>query len=252
MKYHFKTPELVVKPLAPCQMGLQYLSAQRLVICGQALVETGEEEVCLVCLHGDIEFSAPDFAGSAAFKDMLYLPRHATVHLQTPSEAIVMRFAAPADRDTCFAHLPFATVDSDPSRHKTYGKRESNCRREVWEFLDANFPARRLMVGLCRGETGGWTAWPPHEHASKREEVYVYFDMGRAFGVQCIYEDLENPLAVALVTDGDLVSVPRGYHPNVACPAGRISLVYCMAAKEPGDRHFMDLNLQAVYGDKFE
>ena len=44
----------------------------------------------------------------------------------------------------------------------------------------------------------------------------MYFDMGQAFGLQCIYEDLDRPLAVALATDGDLVSVPRGYHPTAA------------------------------------
>jgi 5-deoxy-glucuronate isomerase len=182
---------------------------------------------------------------------MLYVPRRATVQLRASSETVVMRFGAPADLNTQFTYLPFASIDSDPARHKTYGSRETNCRREVWDFIGDDFSAWRLMVGFCRGETGGWTAWPPHEHASKREEVYVYFDMGHASGVQCIYEDVTHPLVVALVTEGDLVSVPRGYHPSVACPGGRMSYVYCMAAKQPGDRRFMDLNIQAIYGDRF-
>jgi len=252
VKYHFKPHELTGQPLRPGQMGLEYTSVQRLDNLGSAVVDSGEEEVCLVCLHGALEYRAAGISGSACTKDMLYLPRRTTVELQALPETVVMRFGAPADRDTRFAHLAFSMVDTDPARHKAYGRREANCRREVWDFIGDGFPARRLMVGLCRGETGGWTAWPPHEHASKREEVYVYFDMGRAFGLQCVYEDLDRPLAVALVTEGDLVSVPRGYHPSVACPGGRMSLVYCMAAKQPGDRHFMDLNIQAVYGDKFQ
>jgi 5-deoxy-glucuronate isomerase len=207
-------------------MGLEYISAQRLDIAGSAVVDSGEEEACLVCLYGGLEYRAPRISGSACTSNMLYLPRRTTIELQALSETVVMGFGAPADSDTRFAQLAFATVDTDP--------------------------ARRLMVGLCRGDVGGWAAWPPHEHASKREEVYVYFDMGRAFGVQCVYEDLDHPLAVTLVTEGDLVSFPRGHHPSVACPVGRMSHVYCMAAKQPSDRNFMDLNIQAVYGDKFE
>jgi len=250
VKYHFKAHELTQKLLAPWRMGLQYVSAQRLRISGSVAVDSGKEELCLVCMSGAVSFDAPGFSGTACVKDMLYLPRRTAVQLSASSEAVMMRFGAPADCDTAFAHLPFADVDADSTRHKTYGKRETNSRREVWDFIGDGFPARRLMTGLCRGETGGWTAWPPHEHASKREEVYVYYDMGQAFGLQCVYEDLAHPLAVVLVTEGDLVSVPTGYHPSVACPGGRMSYVYCMAAKQPGDRHFMDLTIQAVYGDK--
>jgi 5-deoxy-glucuronate isomerase len=39
------------------------------------------------------------------------------------------------------------------------------------------------MTSLCWGNPGGWTAWPPNEHAAKREEIYVYFDMGDAFEI---------------------------------------------------------------------
>jgi 5-deoxy-glucuronate isomerase len=119
VKYHFKPHELTVKLLAPCQMGLQYVSAQRLNIAGSAVVESGEEEVCLVCLHGALLFVAPGISGAARGRDMLYLPRHARVQLRASSEAVVMRFGAPADRDTQFAYLAFATIDSDPARHKT-------------------------------------------------------------------------------------------------------------------------------------
>jgi len=107
-------------------------------------------------------------------------------------------------------------------------------------------------MGLCESDAGGWTAWPPHEHAEKREEVYVYFNMGNAFGVQCVYDDMDNPYDVTMIRDGDLISIPKGYHPNVGCPAGKISYIYCMVSKIPGDRNFMDLKIQEIYGDKFK
>jgi hypothetical protein len=38
----------------------------------------------------------------------------------------------------------------------------------------------------------------------------------------------------------------------VGSPAGRIAYVYCMTAKVPGKREFMDLRIQKEYGDKFD
>ena len=108
------------------------------------------------------------------------------------------------------------------------------------------------MMGLCESDVGGWTSWPPYEHAEKRKEVYVYFNMKNAFGVQCVYDNMDNPYDVAMVMDGDLISIPKGYHPNVGCPAGEISYIYCMASKIPGDRNFMVLKIQEIYGDKFK
>jgi len=55
-----------------------------------------------------------------------------------------------------------------------------------------------------------------------------------------------------MIRDGDLISIPKGYHPNVGCPAGKISYIYCMVSKIPGDRNFMDLKIQEIYGDKFK
>jgi 5-deoxy-glucuronate isomerase len=252
MKYHFKLHEWTGQRLEPHRIGLEYISAHRFELNGSMEVLTGEEEVCLVCLSGGVEFAVGGALRRANVKDMLYIPRRVAVGLSAHAGAVVVRFGAPADADTEFAHFTFASIDADPSRHKVYGTRATSCRRDVWEFLGDAFPARRLMVGLCRGDVGGWTGWPPHEHACKREEVYVYFDMAQAFGMQCVYEELDDAASVALVTDGDLVSVPRGYHPSVACPGGCMSFVYCMAAKQPGDRRFLDLNIQAIYGDKFE
>jgi len=75
--------------------------------------------------------------------------------------------------------------------------------------------------------------------------------MGRAFGVQCIYETLDAPLFCGIVRDGDMVAVPRGYHPNAGCPSGRISYVYAMAARVAGEREFLALRFQEEFGDRF-
>ena len=107
------------------------------------------------------------------------------------------------------------------------------------------------MTGICRGRDGGWTAWPPHEHGAEREEVYVYYNMGNSFGLQCVYNDLQQAEA-HVVTEGHLVAIPEGYHPNCGCPCGGIHYVYCMVSTEEGKREFMDLRTQKIYGDKLE
>ena len=251
VKYHFKPAELL-RGLGPEDMGLDHTYAQRLELAGQSCtVDTEDHEVCLVVLEGQVDYRMAGAGGTAAGKDMLYVPRGSGVELAAGERAVLMRYGAPAHIDTDFAHIPFARIDADPARHAVYGSLENNSRRNVWHFIGDDFNASRLMMGICRSETGGWTSWPPHEHGDKREEVYTYIDMGHGFGIQCVYEDMTDPLAVALVTEGDLVSIPRGYHPNVGCPAGVMSFIYCMVARTPGERRFMDLHIQPIYGDRF-
>ncbi len=215
-------------------------------------IESGNEELCFVLIEGNVQYHCEDKEGIAVFKDVLYLPPQSSITLSSDEKAVLMRYGAPSDMASNFAHIRFEDVDKNPKQHNVYGKAETNCQRDVWDIITSDFPSSRFLVGMCESETGGWTAWPPHEHGDKREEVYVYFNMGNAFGVQCVYEDMGDPMEVALVRSGDLVSVPRGYHPNVGCPGGKLSYVYCMVSKKPGDRNFMDLHIQEIFGDKFE
>jgi 5-deoxy-glucuronate isomerase len=163
-----------------------------------------------------------------------------------------MQIGSPCHRDTDFAHLRYSEIAKDPNRHKVFGLTETSSLRDVYMFLDDKFNASRLMMGICEGTPGAWTSWPPHEHAKEREELYVYFDMGKSFSIQCVYEDLATPLFCGFVRDGDMVAIPKGFHPNVSCPGGRITYLYAMAARTPGKRDFMALNIQREFGEKLE
>jgi len=251
--YHFKPPELL-KGLTPAKMGLEYTSCRRYEMSSEnepLTIESGGEEVCLIIIKGSVNFEYNGYSGNAGFMDCLYVPWKSNITLMNPKDTVIMKFGAPSDRDTEFACIKHKEIAQDPLHSPIYGTREDNCRRIVYNYLDDNFNASRLMVGICQGEPGGWTAWPPHEHAAQREELYVYFNMGAAFSIQCVYENSNDPLYVGIVKDGDLVSIPRGYHPNVCCPAGRISYIYVMAAKKAGERNFMDLTIQKEFGNTF-
>ena len=248
--YHFTAGELITKK-NPEDLGLEYTSVQRIEVSGEVTIDTKNEEACIAVMEGEVTYRCDQNEGEAVFKDMMYVPGETRIEL-TSEKAVLMYFGAPSDIDSDFIHILFSDVDKNPHSHKVFGKSETSCKRDVWNFIDDKINSSRLLAGFCEGSVGGWTAWPPHEHARTREEVYVYFNMGKAFAIQCVYDDMEKPYAVALVKDGDLVSIPKGYHPNVGCPGGRISFFYCMVSKKAGDRNFMDLHIQEIFGDKFE
>lgn len=254
MKYLFRPDELR-KGVAGKPCGLEFLSCKRIELDRNdpaITVETGKEEAVLVCIAGQVDYDFDGTTGTARLKDFLYVPWKSKVNLQTGHKTVLMRIGALCDRDTDFSLIRFSDVAKDPTRHRVYGFAETNCLRDVYMHIDDRFNASRLLMGIGQGSAGGWTVWPPHEHGDKKEELYVYFDMGKAFSIQCVYETLDAPLFCGIVRDGDMVSVPRGYHPNVSCPAGRISYIYAMAARVPGERQFMALHIQEEFGDRIE
>ncbi len=249
-KKHFIAAETRQR-LQPADLGLKYTSLQRLEIGSEPLrVDSGGEEVCLVVIAGELSYLWQGRLATAAIGDLLYLPIDSHLEL-ADGPAVVIRYGAPCTRLTKFAHVPFREVDAD-SRHKVYGKLECGTRRDVWNIIDEQFDSSRFLVGICHGAPGGWTAWPPHEHGEKREEVYVYYNMGDGFGLQCVYDDMQERDAVVRVQDGDVVAIPSGYHPNVGCPKSGIRYVYCMVSVKAEERSFMDLTTQAIYGDRLE
>lgn len=243
-------------------LGLKYISVHRLEITPGTSPDVAPvgTEICLVVLRGVVDYRCTLEGGAvkegeAETMDMVLLPPGSTARLDAPTtggEAVVMAYEAPSELGAEFYHVRFKDVDADPKTHHVYGKAEQSSQRDVWNFIDSQHHCSRLMMGICEGRDGGWTAWPPHEHTAEREEVYVYFDMGNSFGIQCVYNDLSDPGAAVIVREGDVASIPGGYHPNTGAPAGRIKYVYCMAATTPGAREFMDLRIQPEFGDKFE
>lgn len=245
VKNHFKAVELLQKK-SPKELGLEFISVQRIELKEELNLDSQEEEICLVVIDGEVQFKCEDKEGTAHLKDMLYIPRRKELQLYSEG-SVIMYYSAPSEIDAAFSHITFQDIDKNSATHVIAGSPDNNSKRDVWKYIDSDFKCARLMMGFCESSPGGWTSWPPHEHAEKREEVYVYFNMKDIFGLQCLYNDLDNPYQVAIVRDGDLISIPKGYHPNVACPAGKISYIYCMAARKSGDRNFMDLNIQKPY-----
>lgn len=100
--------------------------------------------------------------------------------------------------------------------------------RYIRNILPETSPlAENLLVVEVITPGGHWSSYPPHKHdrdalpeESLLEETYYHrLDPPQGFAFQRVYTDdrsLDETMAVA---DGDVVLVPRGYHP-VAAPHG--------------------------------
>jgi 5-deoxy-glucuronate isomerase len=210
----------------------------------RATLETGECEVALVCLAGRATVRVGQRAFELTPLDVVYLPPGTVAEVHTDDHADVAEAAAPVKGDYPLQFVPIDDVHGNDSLQFTTGGAGNT--RTITILVGKNVRAGRLLVGVTRSEPGNWTSWPPHEHTSTLEEVYVYYDMPPpAFAVQLVYTDPSNPEFVGIVRQGDAVLIPSGFHPNVAIPGHPINFLWIMAAEREGvDREFGVVNLQ--------
>ena len=96
--------------------------------------------------------------------------------------------------------------------------------RSIFHILMEDQPAESLLVTEVRTPAAHWSSYPPHKHdvddpprETLLEETYYHrLDPAEGFAFQRVYTDdrtLDESIAVG---DGDVVLVPRGYHPVAA------------------------------------
>jgi len=206
-----------------------------------------DQEAGFICLSGQATITVDGQTFAVKQYDALYVPRDSSVTIATESEADLAEFSAPVANRYPIQFVPYAEILTDGSLHfKTGGPATS---RTLNIMLGKNVQAGRIMAGLTISEPGNWTSWPPHEHAAMLEELYVYTEMPPpGFGIQLVYTDPRDPEIATIVREGDAVLMPRGYHPNVSAPGGRIGFLWAMAAhREVEDRQFGVVNVQPEF-----
>lgn len=211
--------------------------------------ETGEHETALVCLKGAAEISA----GGETFKlgryDALYVPRDSRVEVRPAGGegCDLAELSAPVEGRYPIQFVSFEEVRKNPKLHIIAG--EPPNQRDMNVLIGSNVRAGRILTGVTFSRPGNWTSWPPHEHSRMLEEAYLYIDMPEpSFGIQLVYTDPSNPELVQVVREGDVVLMPKGYHPNVAAPGGQINFMWMMAAVREGeDRKYGVVNVQPEY-----
>jgi 5-deoxy-glucuronate isomerase len=99
--------------------------------------------------------------------------------------------------------------------------------RYVRNILPASEPAEGLLVVEVITPGGHWSSYPPHKHDTATpeqetvlEETYYHrLQPPQGFAIQRVYTDDRSLDETISVEDGDVVMVPRGYHP-VGAPHG--------------------------------
>ncbi|CAN5277863.1 5-deoxy-glucuronate isomerase [soil metagenome] len=100
-------------------------------------------------------------------------------------------------------------------------------QRHVRNILPETQPAEGLLVVEVITPGGHWSSYPPHKHDTATpteetalEETYYHrIDPPQGFAIQRVYTDDRSLDETVSVEDGDVVMVPRGYHP-VGAPHG--------------------------------
>jgi 5-deoxy-glucuronate isomerase len=233
--------------VTPQNSSLRRLVYGRIILDGEtprATFSTGAYETGLICLSGECSIRAEGETHRVARYDSIYIPRDTDVEVTTAGGVDLVECSAKVENKYPLRVVPYSEVENDDSlKFKTGGASNT---RTVNITLGKNVEAGRILAGFTTSEPGHWTSWPPHEHASILEELYVYYDMpAPSFGVQFVYTNPDEPEFVGVVRDGDAVVMPRGFHPNVSVPGHTINFVWLMAAhREQEDRQFGVVTLQ--------
>jgi 5-deoxy-glucuronate isomerase len=229
----------------------RHLSYGRIILnqdTSQVSFSNPGQETGLIVLSGSATVDAGGHTAALSRYDSVYIPRGANIEVRTKDSVDIAEFSADVTQNHPFQVVRYADVAQDASLKFTAGS--ASQQRVVNILLGKNVEANRLLVGFTVSDPGNWTSWPPHEHGTMLEEMYVYFDMPEpAFGLQLVYNDTEYPELVTPVRDGDAVLMPSGYHPNVSVPGHRITFLWAMAAhREKEDRQFGVVNVQPGFG----
>jgi 5-deoxy-glucuronate isomerase len=210
--------------------------------------ETGTMETSLVCLNG----KATVVTGGGTFAmdryDAIYIPRDSKVEVSSEDGCDLAEVASPVEKQYPLQFISFQNdVRTNDALHFIAGHPPT--QRDLNILIGKNVEAGRIMAGVTFSNEGNWTSFPPHEHHHMLEEAYLYIDMpAPSFGIQMVYTNLDEPELVQVVHEGDVVVMPKGYHPNVAAPGGSINFLWMMAANtETDDRQFGVVNVQPEF-----
>ncbi len=109
--------------------------------------------------------------------------------------------------------------------------------RTIYNILMEDRSAESLLVTEVFTPGGNWSSYPPHKHdtddlphESYLEETYYHRTAHpEGFAVQLVYTDDRSLDEALQVRDGDVVLVPRGYHPVAAGPGYDLYYLNVMA-----------------------
>ncbi len=165
----------------------------------------------------------------------VYVPRNTDFTITAVGEVQLAVSKCPSEND----HKPALITPSDVIT-KDLGK--PGWQRHAMFVLDERVEADQIYIGECWIEGGQWSSYPPHKHddanmptEAATEEIYYYeFDKPQGFGIHKVY-NLEGDIdETYTVKSGDIVEIPRGYHPFHSAPGYKNYMLWIMAGPVRG------------------
>ncbi len=239
--FHFKAGD--AEGVGPDNSCLKYSHVSPVTLADGERMTVGapNKEIAVVLILGEIQFEG------AAIGSGKLGPRESFI-----KERAHALYVAPGDTFELCATLASelfivsAAVDPAPDLVSRWVRPEdqspkqvgqNNWYREVTPIIDGDFPARVLVLGETVNSPGNWSSSPPHKHDGEHgesclEESYYYrLDPPQGFGVQMLYTTDGEIDEAMTVRDGDIVTIPKGYHPVAAGPGYHLYYLWVLAGE---------------------
>ena len=235
-------PDGLLVSVTPRTAGWSYVGFEvyRLARGASIARSTEGREACAVILSGrvDVAFGEQEWRGVGSREtvfsgppDAVYVPPGGTLAITASSEVCEVALCwAPAVRGAKAARISASDVHP-------FKRGSGRTERTIHNILMEDRPAESLLVTEVFTPGGNWSSYPPHKHdtdnlpsESYLEETY-YHRTARpeGFALQMVYTDDRSLNEALQVRDGDVVLVPRGYHPVVAGPGYDLYYLNVMA-----------------------
>ncbi len=215
-----------VQCVTPQSAGWEYVGFEMYHLPAQQILNfnTEDTEVCFVLVSGKATINA----GGQTFSDIgnrsspfekippysVYVPHGQQVKIQAESYLELAVCRAPSN-----GNLPVRLISPEDVgvEKRGYG----NNKRLVHNILPETETADALLVVEVFTDEGNTSSFPSHKHDNKNSETETYleetyyhrFDPPQGFALQRVYTDDRSLDECMAVYDGDVVQVPRGYHP---------------------------------------
>ena len=202
--------------------------------------DTSGREVLAVMLSGRADFA---FGGErwhdVGSRASVFDSPPDSVYVPPGGELAVTARSANCEIALCWAP---ATRGADPvlihaSEIRPFTRGSGVTLRTIHNLLMEDRPAESLLVTEVLTPGGNWSSYPPHKHdtddlprESLLEETYYHRTRRpEGFATQLVYTDDRSLDEALTVRDGDVVLVPRGYHPVSAGPGYDLYYLNVMA-----------------------
>ncbi len=219
---------------------------------GQSLKrETGNKEVCLVLLAGKAD------VGTSKLK-LANIGQRMDIFEQVPPYSV---YVPSGDFYKITAQTPLHIAVCSAPGKGTYPDRliapgevgvetrgYGSMERHIHHILPENKSADSLLVVEVFTPGGHWSSYPPHKHdqddlpyeAYLEETYYHKVKPDTGFAVQRVYTPDGSLDETMIVKDGDVVLVPKGFHPVSAAPGYDLYYLNVMAGPERTWKFFND------------